>query len=766
MSTTSQDSVTPAPAPLLFQSVLALPNRIFDAIDLASLLLAMKSSLAIVLTIGIAFWFGNISAGIGATTALMIQKGFSASTIQTGIMRFVGGITGWLAALVLLALFSQDRVLFIVAISLAVGVVVFFMQGSRFFYAYLLGAVSMVLIGYGSVENPDGSFEFGVAWGSGILLAVVVDSLVHSLLWPTDTATIFEEQLRANSENGRDLLRLMVETSVEGKDRRADLIRIEQSLIQGLSKPAATLQTAAIDSWRMKRFEVSYKLLLDKFTSLAHAMVGVREHLDICQSMPVFSDFVHQSATLQQITQKLNDQMQNFVEAHTAPRDGSRLGEMVQARESFDPLVHKLADEIASSEADGMSKGALLGLQEKLAQLATQITTAHQSLASVETGKARTEARAVVKHQSSAPPFAPRLIKSAIAVAVMIAVACLWILTNWPSGTGKLMIYTVVVVSFNALFPAMPRRGILLSLLIGPVVAAVLYFALMRPLDGYFQLAVVFFFATLPFCYLINSANVTKMFVGKFGGMLVCGLTSISLQQSYSFSTFSNALIGDCGGFIVPMLLLQFFAWSTPEQTLRRNVLGFFQNCGQTLGALGASPSWTEPGKSLLAARQAGLLKSFKACSLSTHFIDPQRAPQNDSKKVSQLLASMQSLMFRIDLTEHARLPAPDDAAYARLSAAVHELRKSFEDALEAIQNRIRGLDPGGVLPDTRARIEEYRHQLDALGDHPAVDAAGRATAGRVLVLAGYYRALAAAIDQCHEDVSALDWQQWEQTYI
>ena len=167
MSTNSQDSVAPLPASSLFQSFVALPNRIFDAVDLASLLLAMKSSLAIVLTIGIAFWLGNINAGIGATTALMIQMPFAGSTIQRGIMRFVGGITGWLAALVLLALFSQDRVLFIGSMSIAVGVWVFFMQGSRYFYAYLLGAVSMVLIGYGSVENPLGSFEFGGLVGFG-----------------------------------------------------------------------------------------------------------------------------------------------------------------------------------------------------------------------------------------------------------------------------------------------------------------------------------------------------------------------------------------------------------------------------------------------------------------------------------------------------------------------------------------------------------------------------------------------------------------------
>jgi hypothetical protein len=256
------------------------------------------------------------------------------------------------------------------------------------------------------------------------------------------------------------------------------------------------------------------------------------------------------------------------------------------------------------------------------------------------------------------------------------------------------------------------------------------------------------------------------MFVGKFGGMLVCGLTSISLEQSYSFSTFSNALIGDCGGFIVPMILLQFFAWSTPEQTLRRNVLGFFQTCGQTLGALSASPPWTKRGKSLLGAQQARLLKSLKTCGLSKHFNNPRRAPQSDSKKVSVLLASMQSLLFRIEMTERARLPAPDDAAFTSLIATVRQLRTSFEDSLETIQEKIKGHVPTGVSKDTKALIEEYRHQLDSLRDDPAVDTTDRETAGHVLVLAGYYRALADAIDQCGKNVEALNWPQWERSYI
>jgi hypothetical protein len=111
-------------------------------------------------------------------------------------------------------------------------------------------------------------------------------------------------------------------------------------------------------------------------------------------------------------------------------------------------------------------------------------------------------------------------------------------------------------------------------------------------------------------------------------------------------------------------------------------------------------------------------------------------------------------------------LPAPDDAAFVSLIAAVRKLRTSLEDSLEAIQERIKGHVPAGVLADTRSLIEEYRHQLDSVHDDPAVNTTDRETAGRVLVLAGYYRALAESIDQCREDVEALDWRQWERSYI
>jgi hypothetical protein len=110
--------------------------------------------------------------------------------------------------------------------------------------------------------------------------------------------------------------------------------------------------------------------------------------------------------------------------------------------------------------------------------------------------------------------------------------------------------------------------------------------------------------------------------------------------------------------------------------------------------------------------------------------------------------------------------PAPDAATFASLIAAVSELRTSSEDSLKAIQQRIEGHVTADVLTDTKTLIDKYRHQLDSLSDDPAVDTTDRETAGRVLVLTGYYRALADAIERCHETVEALDWQQWERSYI
>ena len=78
------------------------------------------------------------------------------------------------------------------------------------------------------------------------------------------------------------------------------------------------------------------------------------------------------------------------------------------------------------------------------------------------------------------------------------------------------------------------------AIVAGIVGGALLYFGVLRPLDGYLELGLAIFIAAIPYCYVMNSPRPTTMLAGLFGGMIMLGLIDLSLVQSYSFSKFAN----------------------------------------------------------------------------------------------------------------------------------------------------------------------------------------------------------------------------------
>jgi len=106
-------------------------------LDPLSAQLAIKTCLAIVIGQAIALWL-DWSATIVATTILMLQTRYLGSTLDKGILRFAGGLGGAVVALVVMAVFPQDRFLFIGTIALLTVIGIYIQQGSRYPYAWLI----------------------------------------------------------------------------------------------------------------------------------------------------------------------------------------------------------------------------------------------------------------------------------------------------------------------------------------------------------------------------------------------------------------------------------------------------------------------------------------------------------------------------------------------------------------------------------------------------------------------------------------------------
>jgi hypothetical protein len=144
----------------------------------------------------------------------------------------------------------------------------------------------------------------------------------------------------------------------------------------------------------------------------------------------------------------------------------------------------------------------------------------------------------------------------------------------------------------------------------------------------------------------------------------------------------------------------------------------------------------------------------------------PQRTSPSDSKNLKSLLGSMDSLVFRLRMTEDARQRLPDIEALSPLIAAEQELRARFGDHLRGVRDTIHGDAAAVGWPDIGESIENYQRQLQALRESPAIAKIDHETTSHLLVLAEYYRGLAFALEECVNNAGTTDWRKLCNSYI
>ena len=178
-----------------------------------------------------------------------------------------------------------------------------------------------------------------------------------------------------------------------------------------------------------------------------------------------------------------------------------------------------------------------------------------------------------------------RLQKAAIGVVAVIAHGLLWIYLQWPD-PSSFMVMVLLPVALNAMVPTFPIKGALKSLFWGPAIGALLYFVIMPPLSGMWQLAPLVVLCLLPTTYLANSPNPSTMMFGLMTSLWAFLLIDVSQGQVYSFAQFSNNALGIIGGVGVALAVLAFFNPPVPERQFKTYARNFLQRCERSLGDL------------------------------------------------------------------------------------------------------------------------------------------------------------------------------------
>lgn len=162
---------------------------------------AIKAALSIVIAICLALWFQWEKPYWAAiAVAVMALNESFAHSINKGNNRLLGTLLGIGYAFFLIAMFSQDRFLFLTFFTLFLGVCIFMSSDEKYGYVFTIGfAVCSIVACMGGFDNQ-ATFHFAVLRMQETILGVITFSVVYRLVWPVNTEQNFIQRFETSRE--------------------------------------------------------------------------------------------------------------------------------------------------------------------------------------------------------------------------------------------------------------------------------------------------------------------------------------------------------------------------------------------------------------------------------------------------------------------------------------------------------------------------------------------------------------------------------------
>ena len=228
---------------------------------------AIKTALAMVLAYGVALsmdWENSYWAAFAVAFCTLSTVGES---LNKGLLRLGGTLLGSVAAVTLIALFPQDRWLFLIGMSLFTGFCTYMMPGTSRWYFWFVAGFSVPLLAFAGGSDPLNDFQTVVTRTEETALGVVSYSLVFLLIWPTSSREALEDAVRRLVAAHRQLAaHYLAPTIGEAHDAGAEALRRQAT--QALARLGGLLDGAVIDSYEVWEARHAWRSLIHRLSQL------------------------------------------------------------------------------------------------------------------------------------------------------------------------------------------------------------------------------------------------------------------------------------------------------------------------------------------------------------------------------------------------------------------------------------------------------------------------------------------------------------------
>ena len=383
---------------------------------------AAKTTASGLLALWIAFAFNLDQPKWTLLTVFIVAQPQSGLVLAKSFYRIIGTLVGAAAALLLVSLFAQERVLFLGTLAVWIGLCTFASKLARNFtaYGFVLAGYTVAIVGIPGALDPGNAFFIAQARVTEISFGIMTTAAISHLVLPMSLA---------------QSLRRAVASS------RTELADAAVALLEGRAAALWTKllgQVIAIENLRASAVfeDRDIRDRSDVIRRLGVAMLGV---IDVAQLLGRSADWLRTCPAVS--VPGLTEALRTAADAIGHWRDGKLDAAGLRhsfVRASADlPLVRALCRESFAPDEDVIRGAAAIGYPRDFFGAFAAFAEAHEALLSPQPQPVRPARFAVSNDRVGAAWAGLRA-----ALALLVA-GTFWILTNWPSGVTATILAAV-----------------------------------------------------------------------------------------------------------------------------------------------------------------------------------------------------------------------------------------------------------------------------------------------------------------------------------
>lgn len=441
-----------------------------------------KTLLAALLALWIAFRLGFDSPRSSMLTVFIVAQPQTGLVLAKSFYRILGTMAGCLATFVLVGLFAQQRELFLLAMSVWVGLCC---AGAALFrnfraYAFVLAGYTACLIGFPSALHPLATFNTAVARVSEVMLGILCAGLITDLVLPQPLGGALVKTVRGTY---REFLAFAV-SALRGQLDHDTQERSHDHFVATVIAFEAQRDAAYFEDPEARVRSNRMRLLNSEFMSATTSVHMLHQTMQRLRQQACHHALDQLAALYQAMAEVLLPQ------GGVIPAMAAEAAPLAARLEQFRAgLPKRIAEARAAvrrgAEDELLDFDSAADLLQRFADDMHGYTASYASLAH----PGMRQLRPAPKYVAHADPIMA-LLSGIRATVALLSLSAFWIGTAWPSGAGAATIACVFCCLFaSAPAPVMALRMLGTGFVWGLLAAFACAFVVLPPLDGFPLLA-------------------------------------------------------------------------------------------------------------------------------------------------------------------------------------------------------------------------------------------------------------------------------------